>query len=737
MKTGFKTKEEALIRKMHQRFDKIFDHLDKEVRGYALDYNPDILKKAYEFGLKAHIRQRRYSGEPYYEHCLNVAAILAELRMDMTTIISGLLHDVVEDTEIQLDDVYEEFGDTIGLLVDGVTKISELKFQSKELRQAETFRKMLLSMAKDVRVIMIKFADRLHNMRTLEHVPEKKRPRIAIETRDVYVPLAHRFGIAKIKWELEDLCLKHLETEEYNALVDKIKLSRDQREEYIRIVAEPIYKEMEKNGIKAQISGRPKSFFSIYNKMQKRNRPFEEIYDLLAIRIIVDKVEQCYYALGILHNLYNPVYDRFKDYIAMPKINGYQSLHTTVVGPDGKMVEIQIRTQAMHILAEDGIAAHWKYKHGSEEDNSMVNSLNWVKELLDRQASDDAKDFMEDLKIDLFQDEVFLFSPKGDLLKLPAKSSPIDFAYAIHTNVGNHCIGAKVNGKIVPLRTQLKSGDQVEIITSQNQKPTRDWLGFVKTSKARHWIKKFLKEEQLVQIQKTGQEILTKFFKKHKISEKSPEFIDNISKLGFNNYESLVVAIGRGEFMVEAIAKKLFPNNEEVMASPDATQGILKKIIRKKQNNTGIKVQGMSNMLINFANCCHPVPGDSITGYLTKGRGITIHKADCKNLINLLEEKQRIIETDWDTDADQEFQVHILIIGEDRKNFLKDIALCVSKQDTNIIMANFTVEDMFAQGHLKILVKNLIHLNKIINDILKLPGVVSVERVNDPAYKES
>lgn len=727
MKTTTKTKDTSLIRRMHQRFDKSYEKIDSVISEYSADYEKDLFKKAYEFGLKAHLRQQRYSGEPYFEHCLNVALILAELRMDMVTVISGLLHDVIEDTDISLDDLNDEFGETVSLLVNGVTKISELKFQSKEIRQAETFRKMLLSMAQDVRVIIIKFADRLHNMRTLEHVPEKKRPRIAIETRDVYVPLAHRFGLAKIKWELEDLCLKHLEKEAYIALENKIKDSRIDRENYIKKVSEPIYEEMAKNDIITTISGRPKSFYSIYNKMQRRNKPYEEIYDILAIRLIVDKVEQCYYALGILHNLYNPIYDRFKDYIAMPKINGYQSLHTTVIGPQGKMVEIQIRTNAMHTLAEDGIAAHWKYKHGSDEDSSIEATINWVKELLERKTSED-EDFMEDLKIDLFQDEVFLFTPKGDLFKLPSNSSPIDFAYAIHTKIGNHCIGAKVNGKMVPLRTMLKSGDQVEILTSQSQKPTRDWLGFVKTSKARHWIKKYLKDEQLAQTHKIGQEILSKYLKKKKLSEKSPVFSDNISKLGFNNLESLIIAIGRGELIVETIAKKLFPEESEAAIED---QGFLKKLIKTSRNDFGIKVQGVDNMLINFAKCCHPVPGDSITGYLTKGRGVTIHKDDCKNLVHLLEEKQRILDVDWDLDEKHQYQVQILIIGEDRKDLLRDVTNCVSKQEANIVMANFGVEDMYANGRLNIQVRDLLHLTKIINSISKLAGVLSVERVNE------
>jgi len=730
MKTVSKLNDEKLIKQMHQRYDKSFDKMCLDIKEYSSDYNKEILQKAYQTSLKAHVRQQRYSGEPYFEHCLNVAIILAELRMDVTTIISGLLHDVVEDTEIQLDVIGEEFGESVAKLVDGVTKISGLKFQSKEIRQAETFRKMLLSMAKDVRVIIIKFADRLHNMRTLEHVPESKRPRIALETRDVYAPLAHRFGIAKIKWELEDLCLKNLEPDVYDMLVDKIKLSRDEREDYIEDIANPIYEEMSKNNIKPTISGRPKSFSSIYHKMKKRNRPFEEIYDLLAIRILVDKVEECYYALGIIRNLFNPVYDRFKDYIAMPKINGYQSLHTTVVGPIGKMVEIQIRTRAMHALAEDGIAAHWKYKHGTEEDQSIEKALNWVKDMLDRQISEDAGEFMEDLKINLFHDELFLFSPNGDLFKLPAKSSPIDFAYEIHTNIGNHCIGAKVNGKIVPLRTTLKSGDQVEIITSNNQKPSHDWLGFVKTSKARHWIKKFIKEEQFTHTREIGHEILVKFLKKYKLTEKNSEFIESVPKLGFSNLESLIIALGRGELVVETIRKKLFPSN--VDETEPKKQNFFSKYLKKSRNQSGITVQGMDNMLINFAQCCHPVPGDPIIGYLSRGKGVTIHLNDCKNLVNLLEEKQRIIEVAWDIEKDQEFLVQLSIIGEDRKDFLKDVTMCVSKLETNIVMANFQSEDLYAKGQLNIQVKNLQHLTKIINSILKLPGIFSVERLSDP-----
>lgn len=726
-----KTNDQSILLKMHKQFDPQFQKLAGEIFAYNPEVDQDKLRKAYEFAMQAHLKQRRYSGDPYFEHCLNVAAILADLKMDTTTIIAGLLHDVIEDTEVTADELKEAFGENILVLVDGVTKIGGLKFMSKEARQAETFRKMLLSMAQDIRVIIIKFADRLHNMRTLEYVPEKKRPRIAIETRDVYAPLAHRLGIARIKDELEDLAFKHLDHKAYKDIVEKIEVSNEERTKYINAITEPVQKELEKNGIKAEIHGRPKTYSSIYNKIKRRQRPFEEIYDLLAIRIIVDKIEECYYALGIVHSLYMPVYDRFKDYIAMPKINGYQSLHTTVIGPFGKMVEIQIRTNAMHQLAENGIAAHWKYKEGLKETTQFEKHLSWVRELLERQMTEeDAGEFMEDLKIDLFQDEVFVFSPKGDLIKLPRGSTPIDFAYAIHTNVGNQCIGAKVNGRIVALRTELKSGQQVEIITSQNQKPSQDWLSNVKTSKARHWIKKILREEQQTQTIQIGEEILTKFLKKHKLNLDSPQFIEIIPKLGFQNLESLKVSIGRGEVVIETLAKKMFPEDYSKTARKD---NFFVKFLKRARSESGIRVQGVDNMLIHFAKCCQPVPGDRIIGFLTKGKGVTIHRTDCKNMLKLYEEKERIVEVEWDIEKEQKFQVQLSILGEDRKNLLKDITLCVAKQDINIINANFHVEDSYAKGSLDIEVNDLQHLTKIINSIRKISGVFSVERVESPS----
>ena len=719
----------ALVAKLHKMYDHHFDELMRKIQEYDPHPDREKLRLAFDTALEAHARQRRYSGEPYFEHCLQVARILADLHMDDISIMAGLLHDTVEDTDITLEDLTEKFNETVAKLVDGVTKIGGLKFKSREARQAETFRKMLLSMVKDIRVIIIKFADRLHNMRTLEHVPEKKRKHIAMETRDVYAPLAHRLGIARIKTELEDLSLKYLDPHAYRDLAKKIKSTKKEREAYIDKVSQPIERELIKHGIKATIAGRPKSFFSIYHKMQKRNKPFEEIYDLLAIRIIVEKVEECYYALGIVHSLYMPVYDRFKDYIAMPKINGYQSLHTTVIGPDGKMVEIQIRTYQMHHLAEDGIAAHWRYKHGIEERTKFDEHLNWIKDLLERQISNnDPGDFLEDLKVDLFQDEVFVFSPRGDLFKLPRGSTAVDFAYAVHTNVGNHCIAAKVNGKIVPLKTPLKSGQQVEIITSQNQKPNQDWLSFVKTTKAKHCIRRVLREEQQAQTLEMGQEILTRFLKKHKLSEDSPKLKEVLPKVGFQNIESLKIALGRGEFVIENLARKLFP---EKQPTPKEKENFFVKFLKRARSDSGIKVHGMDNMLITFARCCQPVPGDRIIGYLTRGRGITIHRTDCKNMIELYKEKERIIEVEWDTKKEQRFQVQLSILGEDRKNLLKDITLCIAKKDINIINVNFHVDDMYAKGLIDIEVQDLHQLTKIIHSIGNVNGVLSVERVED------
>jgi guanosine-3',5'-bis(diphosphate) 3'-pyrophosphohydrolase len=724
---------DKVLKKLHEQYDSRFEGLLSSVANYTIASDLPILKKAYDFSINAHKNQQRYSGKPYFDHIYEVASILADLRMDSTTIAAGFLHDSVEDTGVHLEEIEEEFGQEISQLVDGVTKIGELKFESREKRQAETFRKMLLSMARDVRVVIIKFADRLHNMRTLEHVPEKKRERIAIETRDVYIPLAHRFGIAKIKWELEDLVLKHIDVDSYEDINRKVNQRREERESYIAEITTPILKELEKADIKASVVGRAKHFFSIYDKMKRRHKPFEEIYDLLAIRIVVNKIEECYYALGIVHNLYMPVYDRFKDYIAMPKLNGYQSLHTTVVGTKGKMVEIQIRTWEMHRTAEIGIAAHWRYKEGESSDEEFERHMGWIRSLVDSQMQEeDPKDFMENLKIDLFQDEVFVFTPKGDLFKLPRDSTPIDFAFAVHTWVGMHCIGAKVNGRIVPLKTKLRSGDQVEIITSANQEPHQDWLVFVKTGKAHQRIRKYLREVQQSQTLKFGEEILVKYLKKFNLSMDSKEFQEVMPKLGFQTLESLLLELGHGEFTVEAIARKLFPKEEP----EEKKESFFTKYIKRVRSTSGINVQGMDHMMINFGKCCQPVPGDKIIGYITTGKGITVHRIDCKNMLSLPANHEKKIEVSWEMDKSQFYQVHLTILSEDRRDLLRDISEAISRNDTNIIMVGFKLEDMLVRGNIIIEVNNLHHLTKIIHSVQKIKGVISVDRVDTGVEQE-
>ncbi len=702
--------------------------LIRRIRRYSTYVDTRLLEKAYRFAMQAHRDQLRKSGEPYFEHCFQVAKILTELKMDYITVAGGLLHDVVEDTGVTLAQVEDEFGTEIAQLVDGVTKISELKFNSVEERQAENFRKMILSMTRDIRVILIKFADRLHNMRTLEYLPEKKQRRIAIETRDVYAPLAHRLGIGKIKWELEDQSLKVLEPTAYWSLVERIAEKREEREAYIRRFTRPIREELRKTGIRAKITGRPKHIYSIYQKMKRQGKSFEEIYDLLAIRIIVKKVEECYFALGIVHSLFTPVQKRFKDYIATPKSNMYQSLHTTVIGPGGRMVEIQIRTEEMHRTAEEGIAAHWRYKEGKNKEDEWDKHLNWLRQILEWQREiDDPQEFMENLRIDLFQDEVFVFSPKGDLYKLPLGSTPIDFAFAVHTDIGLHCIGAKVNGKIVPLNYRLKSGDSVEIITSPNQKPNPDWIKFTRTSKARNKIKRWLRDSLYEQSLKLGEEIFYKQLRRYNISKEDVSLRDLAQSFGHENPQQLFAAIGRGDISIQSVINKIAP---ERLAAP-REESILKKFISRARGTAkGVRVQGLDNMLIHFARCCQPVPGDKILGFVTRGRGVVIHRADCRNIIKLMESPERHIDVEWDVEKDRHFMVRLHMLGEDRKNFLRDISESIAQTDTNIVSINMKAEDAVVHSNIIVEVRNLQHLTRVINKISKVKGVITVERIS-------
>lgn len=731
---------EETYRTLLEQFDPMFEKLLEDIRSYNPGCDGELLRKTYEFGLWAHRDQRRQSGEPYFEHCLNVAMILADMRMDSITIAAGLLHDVVEDTGYTLKDIDDEFGKHIAQLVDGVTKITEIsgrKNLSYESRQAETFRKMLLSMAKDLRVIVIKFADRLHNMRTLQHMSNKSRLRIAIETRDVYAPLANRFGMARVKSELEDLAFKYLDNKSFADLKNRINQKKEERESYIRKVIGPIEEDLATHHIQSAVLGRPKHLYSIYRKINFRQKPFEEIYDLFAIRIIVDRVEECYYVLGIVHNRYTPVYERFKDYIAMPKINGYQSLHTTVVDKEGHMVEIQIRTHEMHRVAEMGIAAHWRYKEGTpdKKKDEMEQHLSWVRQLLDQYQGNetvDAQEFLESLKINLYQQEVFVFTPRGDVIRLPLESTPVDFAFQVHSNVGMHCIGAKVNGKIVPLKYKLNSGEMVEIITSNNQHPHQDWLTFVKTGRARHHIRKYLREVQFDHSVKLGEEIIIKYFNRFKVKLSDERFKEAANKLAFDDIKNLKAAVGRGDISIE----KLFSAISEDQPR-EQKESILKRIFQRNEKHSAIQVQGMDNIMVHIGKCCQPVPGDDIIGYITRGKGVTIHRNTCPNMQSLVEKNDRTVPVNWTVEVEEEFKVQLSLLGEDRRNLIRDIAQAISNNNINILNMDIKAKDKLAIGKIVIEVKNLPHLTRVINAVNKIKGIISVERIESASRRRT
>ncbi len=710
-----------------EAFEESYKEIAKNLSRYCGRTDESLVRKAFDFAFEAHKHQLRKSGEPYFIHCLEVARILTEMEMDYITVIAGLLHDVVEDTGVTLDEVRDEFGEEVALLVDGVTKISELQFSSLEEKQAENFRKMIFSMIQDIRVIMIKFADRLHNMRTIGYLPKKKQERIALETREIYAPLAHRLGIAKVKWELEDLSFKVLNPKAYEEIAEKIREKRAEREAYIERFVVPIQKELKKAGIQAEISGRPKHLYSIYRKMKIRQKPFEEIYDLFAIRIIVKRVDECYFSLGIVHTLYTPIHERFKDYIATPKSNMYQSIHTTVIGPEGKMVEIQIRTEEMHRTAEAGIAAHWKYKEGRKKEDDFDRQILWLRQVLDWQRDEhDPQEFMEDLKISLFHEEIFAFSPKGDLFKLPRGATPIDFAFAVHTDVGLHCIGAKVNGRIVPLNSELHSGDSVEIITSAKQRPNPDWIKFVKTSKARTRIKRWMRESLFEESVKLGKELLEKQLKKYAAQVTEENVLDAAQAMNFPDLEQFYAALGRGDISIQAVLHRVVPK-ETIMKKGDSF--FQRFLTKARKSSSGIRVQGLDNLMISFAKCCQPVPGDRIVGFITRGRGIIIHRADCPNVLKMMDEPERRIEVEWDVDRDEKFMVRLHMVGEDRKGFLRDVSEAIATTETNVVSFQMNARDSVVYSDIIVQVKNLQQLTKVIHKIGQVSGVISVERL--------
>ena len=713
-------------------YPKQFMELYEQVNNVSDDDSDNIkrlLWEAYDFGITHHEGQKRKSGEPYFNHCVEVAKILAEWKMDHNTIIGGLLHDSVEDTGASLADIREKFGEDITNLVDGVTKLGGIKFSSRAEEQAGNFMKMLLSVAKDIRVIIIKFADRLHNMQTIEHLSRMKQHRIAVETRDVFVPLAHRLGMANVKSNLEDLVFKTLKPKEYKDLDSKIKSSRKDREKYIKLLSDPLQTELNKLNLTANIYGRVKSHASIFGKMIKRDKTFKEIYDHLAIRIIVEKIEDCYLTLGIIHNQFTPVQERFKDFIASPKSNAYQSIHTTIVGPGGKLMEIQIRTHDMEATAEIGVAAHWQYKEGGAKLKDVDSNIKWLRELVEilQSESSDPREFMNLLKIDLFSDEIFVFTPNGDLKKLPINSTPIDFAFHVHTEVGLHCLGAKINHSIVPLNTKLKNGDSIEIITSKTQKPSYGWLNFVVTTKARTHIKKVLINQQFEESIELGKEILLKTLRRMKMKNKYDEIEQSYQKFGFNKIEQLLEAIGKGDLTIRDILQKINPEQEDALDqdTPEAETSFF-NFARSKTK--GIKLQGISNLMVSFGKCCNPIPGDEMIGFVTRGRGITVHKTDCSSLPLLNKESDRLIPVEWDVDKKDLFNVRLKVVGEDRKGLLNNLTDCINKFDINIVSVDSKVKDTLAIIYFIIQINNVRQLERIFRKMTKISGVDFIER---------
>lgn len=707
-------------------------------------YNPqadlELIIRVYNFAEAAHQGQVRNSGEKYFIHPFQVAMILADLNMDTATIAAGLLHDVIEDTEYTYEDIKKEFGEEIADLVEGVTKLKKLEYKTKQENQAENLRKMVIAMAKDIRVIIIKLADRLHNMRTLEYMTEKKKKEKALETLEIYAPIAHRLGMSKLKWELEDLSLRYLDPDNYYDLVDKVSKKRREREAYIEEVIKVLYEKLGEVNIKCEINGRPKNFYSIYKKMMYQGKAFEEIYDLTAIRILVDTVKDCYGALGVVHTLWKPLPGRFKDYIAMPKPNMYQSLHTTVIGYKGEIFEVQIRTYEMHKTAEYGIAAHWKYKEGYSKSTNFDEKLTWLRQLLEWQTDlSDPKDFMDTLKIDFFTDEVFVFTPKGDVINLPEGSTPIDFAYRVHTDVGNKCVGAKVDNRIVPLNYKLQNGNIVEIITSPNSAgPSRDWLNIVKSTQAKNKIKQYFKyKERDANIEK-GKDILEKEIKR--LGYKPQDVLKEdwlkavANKMSIVSVEDLYASIGYGNISVNQVINKLKDQHGDIF-KPNEADLIEQKIQKtenksRKKSNQGVRLEGVDNIKIKFAKCCNPLPGDDIIGFITKGRGVSIHRTDCPNLKSIMSERERLINVYWDTEKSTSYQAEIKVKAQDREGLLADITSKLNELDAGLLSLNAKkAKDKTVAIRIVLEIKNKDELNELIKKLKRIKNIQEVFRV--------
>lgn len=697
-------------------------------------YNPNVdeaeIRSAYELAKVNHQGQKRNSGEDYIIHPLHVAMILADMNMDSATIIAGLLHDTIEDTSVTYEDIEKKFGKEIAELVDGVTKLKKLNYKSKAEKQAENIRKMVLAMAKDIRVIIVKLADRLHNMRTLEYMTEAKKIEKATETLEIYAPIADRLGMSRVKWELEDLSLRYLDPDEYYKLVDMVNKRRKEREELINSIIDTLKVNLERVGIKCEINGRPKNFYSIYKKMKVKGKVFDEIYDLSAVRILTNDIKDCYGALGVVHTLWKPIPGRFKDYIAMPKPNNYQSLHTTVIDNNGETFEVQIRTYQMHQTAEYGIAAHWKYKTGQTKTTSFDENLTWLRQLMEWQKDlNDPNDFMDTLKVDFFADEVFVFSPKGDVINLPEGSTPIDFAYRIHTQVGNTCVGAKVNGRIVPLSYKLSSGNIVDIITNSNSGPSLDWLNIVKSNQAKKKISQYFKIKDRDKNIEKGKEILEKEAKRlnYNVNEfLKDEWIDEVrAKLNVSTIDDLYAALGFGTVKLSQVTAKLIDIYNRFNKKP------IKNIVKSKRKvqKSGIDVKGVDGVKVRIAKCCTPVPGDDIIGYITIGRGISVHRADCPNVNNNVEES-RIVQVSWQKDEANSYEAAIEVRALDKPNVIGDVANRINEAKLNMTSLNArSTRDGDAIVDVILEITNIDELEGIIEKLKRVKNVFDVYRM--------
>ena len=708
---------------------------------YLNDEDIKFIKHAYEFARDSHKDQFRKSGEPYIVHPIQVAGILVNLRLDPETIAGGFLHDVVEDTNTTLEDISSTFSEEVAMLVDGVTKLGKIKYKSKEAQQAENHRKMFIAMAKDIRVILIKLADRLHNMRTLKHLPPEKQRRISNETLEIFAPLAHRLGISAIKWELEDTALRYLNPQQYYRIVHLMKQKREEREMYIEEVMEQVQKQLNDVGIEADLSGRPKHLYSIYRKMMLQKKQFNEIYDLLAVRILVKSIKDCYAVLGIIHTCWKPMPGRFKDYIAMPKPNLYQSLHTTVIGPKGSPLEVQIRTKEMHEIAEYGIAAHWAYKEGKKIKQSNEDRLAWFREILEWQNdADDAEEFMESLKVDLFSDMVYVFTPKGDVIELPRGSVPIDFAYKIHTEIGNHTIGAKINGKMEPLDYRLRNGDIIEIMTSKHSYgPSQDWLKLSQTSQAKNKIKQFFKKQRRDENVTKGKELVELELKANGYQPKEVLTDDNIQiamdKFSFSSEEDMFAAVGYQGITAAQVVTRLTEKIREESEQSKQIEEKMEKLnaagrtTKPSKADSGIKVEGIDNVMVRLSKCCNPVPGDHIIGYITKGRGVSVHRDDCPN-VHTEEAENRLIHVEWEgNNSNKAYHVDLEISGYDRRGLLNDILQIINESKTNIVAVNGrTDRNKIATIHVTILIHNVNHLRRVVERLKQIQDVYTVER---------